>query len=78
MIKMKKPCPFCGGEAKAVKVDIDTNFPHWIVGCCSQYGSACPCYIWKGTPKYFSLEEAEKFWNSRKRKTEKGKWPEPT
>lgn len=58
-MKGLKPCPFCGGEASVTK----TRSHEWIIGCDSTYGSACPGYVWKCAPVYFTKELAVKAWN---------------
>ena len=52
-----KPCPFCGGEAKAVQ---KKGCVYWTVIC-----TRCPCEL--GAP-WFNKYYAEHRWNTRTQK----------
>ena len=56
-----KPCPFCGESAICKK----TRAHEWVIGCDGRFGSACPGYIWKMAPVYFTKKEATTAWNRR-------------
>lgn len=56
-------CPFCGCEAKIVKVDGD-----FIIGCDSQHYSPCYCdinYHSEELPRFATKAEAIEAWNQR-------------
>ena len=67
---MAKPCPFCGGEAKIIQLDLEDeggiSNGMWAIGCDGINGSLCPGYIYKCSPVYVSKELAVAMWNHRK------------
>ena len=63
-----KTCPFCGGNAMVMQVDLKLESilsGKWIIGCDGINGSLCPGYIFKCSPFYTSRELAIKMWNNR-------------
>ena len=64
MDKGLKPCPFCGGEAMVMQLELNHN-KEWIIGCDGINGSLCPGDIYKLSPFYTSRELAVKMWNNR-------------
>lgn len=68
-----KPCPFCGGKARIMQLDLNPDSilnKKWIIGCDGIYGSICPGYMYKCAPFYISMESAIRMWNNRDGKKE--------
>jgi hypothetical protein len=76
MNKRLKSCPFCGGNAMTIQIELNTESilnGKWIIGCDGINGSLCPGYIYKCLPFYTSRELAVKMWNNRDREGRRGK-----
>ena len=63
-----KPCPFCGGNAMIMQVNLEYVSilnGMWVIGCDGTNGSLCPGYIYKCSSVYASKELTVKMWNDR-------------
>lgn len=67
-MKKLKPCPFCGGEAMVMQLELNhesiLNKP-CIIGCDGINGSMCPGYVYKCSPFYYTSKLAIRMWNNR-------------
>lgn len=59
-----RPCPFCGGEAKVIKIPEELNWAgNYVVGC--DDNSMCMGNINHFTMVFSTPETAAKAWNRR-------------